>query len=199
MTDSPGVPPGTPSPVSWPRAVGGLVLRPPTAADVDPILAWRNRPEVTRWLLRTNVDADDLRARLLGPLDPDDHSFVALLGGERVAMGYLEVKDGMGQDRGSGHRKAEALLGWNVSPEHWGRGYGATIAAELLVIAFRELRVHRVTAGCFADNVGSWRVMEKVGMRREQHGVEDSWHAELGWVDGYTYAMLRSEWLDQSC
>ncbi|MEZ5096160.1 MAG: DNA methyltransferase [Nocardioides sp.] len=32
--------------------------------------------------------------------------------------------------------------------------------------------------------------LEKAGMRREQHGVEDSWHADLGWVDGYRYAML---------
>lgn len=51
-----------------------------------------------------------------------------------------------------------------------------------------------MTAGCFADNTASWRVMDKAGMRREQHGVKDSWHAELGWVDGYTYAMLREEW-----
>ena len=29
---------------------------------------------------------------------------------------------------------------------------------------------------------------------REQHGVADSWHAELGWVDGYQYAMLDTEW-----
>ena len=31
-------------------------------------------------------------------------------------------------------------------------------------------------------------------MRREQYGVQDSWHAEHGWVDGCTYAILRSEW-----
>jgi hypothetical protein len=31
-------------------------------------------------------------------------------------------------------------------------------------------------------------------MRREQHGIQDSWHAELGWVDGYTYGILASEW-----
>jgi hypothetical protein len=31
-------------------------------------------------------------------------------------------------------------------------------------------------------------------MRREQHGVQDSWHAELGWVDGYQYALLADEW-----
>ncbi len=68
------------------------------------------------------------------------------------------------------------------------------MAAALIEVAFGDLGLHRVTAGCFADNIASWRVMEKVGMRREQHGIQDSWHAELGWVDGYTYAMLRSEW-----
>ena len=31
-------------------------------------------------------------------------------------------------------------------------------------------------------------------MRREQHGVRDSFHAELGWLDGYTYAVLAEEW-----
>jgi hypothetical protein len=32
-------------------------------------------------------------------------------------------------------------------------------------------------------------------MRREQHGVKDSWHAELGWVDGFTYGILADEWV----
>ncbi|MBM6399657.1 GNAT N-acetyltransferase [Phycicoccus sp. MQZ13P-5] len=160
-------------------------------------MQWRNRPDVTRWLLRTTVSADDLRERLMGEPDPRDHSFVVLLGEERVAMGYLEVRDGMGQDGGREPVGAEALLGWNISPGHWRRGIGTAICAELLAIAFGELRVRRVEAGCFADNVGSWKVMEKCGMRREQHGIEDSWHAELGWVDGFTYAMLRREWEDQ--
>jgi hypothetical protein len=38
------------------------------------------------------------------------------------------------------------------------------------------------------------RILEKVGMRREQHGIGDSWHAELGWLDGYTYAALAGTW-----
>lgn len=63
-------------------------------------------------------------------------------------------------------------------------------------LAFDDLGLHRVTAGCFADNTASWRVMEKVGMRREQHGVRDSWHASLGWLDGYTCAILAEEWRD---
>jgi RimJ/RimL family protein N-acetyltransferase len=60
--------------------------------------------------------------------------------------------------------------------------------------AFTELGVRRITAGCFADNLASVRILEGLGMRREQHGVEDSWHEELGWIDGYTYGLLASEW-----
>ena len=54
-----------------------------------------------------------------------------------------------------------------------------------------------MTASCNADNPASVRVLEKAGMRREQHGVEDSWHADLGWVDGYQYAILAREWRAQ--
>jgi RimJ/RimL family protein N-acetyltransferase len=184
----------THTPVTWPRRTPVLVLRPMTAEDVAPLLAWRNHPAVSRWLLRTTTDEASLRESLRTP-DPDDHSCVAEHEGRLVAAGYLEVRDGMGQDVGDAHHGAEALLGWNVAPQWWGRGFATQVAGTLLDIAFGDLGLHRVTAGCFADNTGSWRVMEKVGMRREQHGVKDSWHAELGWVDGYTYAMLGEEWV----
>jgi RimJ/RimL family protein N-acetyltransferase len=68
------------------------------------------------------------------------------------------------------------------------------LARGLLAAAFDGLGLRRVTAGCNADNPASARVLEKAGMRREQHGIEDSWHAELGWVDGYQYAILAREW-----
>jgi RimJ/RimL family protein N-acetyltransferase len=181
--------------VTWPRPAGPLTLRPPTREAIDDILAWRNRPEVTRWLLRTTVDPDAFRAAWLGAVDdPRDHSAVAALDGVVVGTGSLEVRDGLGQFDGDAWRGAEGLLGYTVGPDHAGRGYATAIAGAMLDLAFGELGLHRVTAGCFADNVASWRVMEKLGMRREQHGVRDSWHAELGWIDGYTYGILAEEW-----
>jgi RimJ/RimL family protein N-acetyltransferase len=185
----------TSSDVTWPRRAGSLVLRPPSSDDLDQVLGWRNRPEVTRWLLRTMVDPDAFRAAWLASVDdPNDHSVVAELDGVVIGTGSLDVRDGMGQVQGDAWRRAEGLLGYLIDPAHAGNGYATDIAAALLELAFAELDLHRVTAGCFADNVASWRVMEKLGMRREQHGVRDSWHAELGWVDGYTYAILAEEW-----
>ena len=183
--------------VHWPRPAGPITLRQPTNADLDQVLRWRNRPEVTRWLLRTEVEPEAFRKAWLGGVDdPNDHSAIAVIGDEVVGTGSLWITDAMGQnhvDPGP-WRRAEAGMGYGVAPAHAGRGYATEIARALLDLAFGELGVHRVTAGCFADNTASWRVMEKLGMRREQHGVRDSWHADLGWVDGYTYAMLGEEW-----
>jgi RimJ/RimL family protein N-acetyltransferase len=185
--------------VAWPRTAGPLVLRPPTNDDLDEVLGWRNRPEVTRWLLRTTVEPDSFRRAWLDSVeDPNQQAVVAVLDGSVIGTGSLDVRDGMGQHHGDAWRGAEGLLGYLVDPAHAGNGHATEIARALLDVAFTELGLHRVTAGCFADNVASWRVMEKLGMRREQHGVQDSWHAELGWIDGYTYGILAEEWASAS-
>ncbi|MFE5309631.1 GNAT family N-acetyltransferase [Isoptericola sp. NPDC056605] len=184
--------------VTWPRRSGPIVLRPPTSADLDQVLTWRNRPDVTRWLLRTQVDPERFRASWLASVDdPTDHAAVADLDGAVVGTGTLSVSDAMGQSQGDVWRGAQGALGYLVDPAYAGRGVATAIAGGLLEVAFAELGLHRVTAGCFAANTASWRVMEKVGMRREEHGVQDSWHDELGWVDGYTYGILAAEWRDR--
>lgn len=183
--------------VTWPRAAGPLTLRLPSDEAIDAVLRWRNRPEVTRWLLRTEVEPDAFRRNWLGGLDdPLDHSAIAYAGDEVVGTGSLWLTDGMGQTHGdpAAYERAEAGIGYLIDPAKAGRGYATAVARGLLDLAFGELGVHRVTAGCFADNAGSRRVLEKVGMRLEQVGVRDSWHAELGWIDGCTYAILAEEW-----
>jgi RimJ/RimL family protein N-acetyltransferase len=182
--------------IAWPRPAGPLTLELPTPALIDQVLAWRNLPEVTRWLLRTQVDPDRFRAAWLDSVDdPREHAVVALRDGKVVGTGSLDVHDAMGQSHGGGDLEGvEGLLGYLIDPAHAGQGNATLIAAALLDLAFHELGLRRVTAGCFADNVPSWRVMEKLGMRREQHGVRDSWHADHGWIDGYTYAILAEEW-----
>lgn len=176
------------------------MLRLPTDADIDQVLTWRNQPEVTRWLLRTRVDPDAFRKALLDARDdPNDHSLVADLDGVVVGTVSLEVSDAMGQtDREDVWRGANGSLSYVIDPGFAGRGFATAMARAVITLGFGELGLHRIAAGCYADNVASCRVLEKLGMRREEHGVKDSWHAELGWVDGYTYAILAEEWQGSS-
>ena len=178
----------------WPRRTERLELRPPSVADVDAVLAWRNHPEVNRWLLHTEVEPEAYRELWRsGADDPFDHHVVGVAAGTVVGTLSVMVDDGMGQGPDSPARRSEGRLGYLLDPAHHGLGYATEMVRAALDLAFGDLGVRRVTAGCFADNVASWRVMEKAGMRREQHGIRDSWHAGLGWVDGFTYAKLVEE------
>ncbi|MBW4701639.1 MULTISPECIES: GNAT family N-acetyltransferase [unclassified Micromonospora] len=170
-----------------------LELRPVRDEDVDRILEYRNLPEVTYWLLRTQVEPAAFRAAWRrAAADPDDHSMAVTLAGLVIGTVSLDVVDGMGQP--GMPARTEAQLGYIFDPAHGGHGYATEAVAAMVTHAFAGLGVRRITAGCFADNLASVRVLEKVGMRREQHGVGDSWHAERGWVDGYTYALCIDAW-----
>ena len=83
----------------WPRRTVRLELREPAEADLAAVLAWRNDPEVNRWLLRTEpVDAAVLLERWNAmATDPSTHFVVAVDHGHVVGTLSLEVHDGMGQ------------------------------------------------------------------------------------------------------
>ncbi|YAL83523.1 GNAT family N-acetyltransferase [Dermacoccaceae bacterium W4C1] len=179
-------------PDPWPRTVDGLVLRRPDPADVEAMLAFRNLPEANRFMMNTHSDPHRFRNAFLADDRGGDHSCAAVLDGRVVAIGFLEIVDGSGQP--GMPRGTEGLIGYIVDPQHWRQGIAARLALGLLDAGFVDLGLRRITAGCNADNIGSVRALEKAGMRREKHGIADSWHAELGWVDDYEYALLAHEW-----
>ena len=57
-----------------------------------------------------------------------------------------------------------------------------------------KLGLRRVKASCFVGNHPSYRLMERLGMRRETHAVRDALHPSGEWLDGYEYALLADEW-----
>lgn len=87
-------------------------------------------------------------------------------------------------------------LGWLVDKKFWRQGYGEEITRGLLKFSFEALNLHRVIAACHVDNHASYRMMEKVGMRREGHFLKA---ALVGgeWCDRYQYAMLREEYIKE--
>lgn len=61
----------------------------------------------------------------------------------------------------------EVELLYGIRHTHWGRGLVTEAARATLRFAFEETPLAEVVAIALPDNVGSWRVMEKCGMRRE--------------------------------
>jgi ribosomal-protein-alanine N-acetyltransferase len=87
----------------------------------------------------------------------------------------------------------EAMIGYTFSPHCWGRGYATETARALLRLGFEELGLHRITSWATPENIASWRVMEKAGMRREGHEREAAFFKEA-WHDWVRYALLDHEW-----
>lgn len=178
----------------WPLRTERLSLRPASREDLAATWEFRRRDDVARWLTRAPATLSEYRPLFLDPASLGK-SLVIELNGEVIGDLMLSVEDAWGQaevaDQGRG---AQADLGWVLRPDHAGRGYATEALRELLRVAFEDLGVRRVTANCFTANVASWRLMERVGMRRETHAIRDALHRSGQWLDSYTYALLDHEY-----
>jgi RimJ/RimL family protein N-acetyltransferase len=183
--------------VRWPRHTERLTLRPMTRDDLDAVWRVRRQPACYEWLPAASVELEDL-VELFDEPGRLERTLVIELDGAVVGDLMLRVEDGWAQrEVADGAREAQAELGWVIDPAHGGRGLATEAVRELLRICFSDLGLRRVVAGCFADNTASWRLMERLGMRRELHAVSESLHRSGEWLDGYGYAMLADEWAHQ--
>lgn len=87
-------------------------------------------------------------------------------------------------------------IGWLLHPKYQGSGYATEAAEVLLAYGFRQRELHRITSMCDIRNVASFRLMERLGMRREAH-LRQSKFVKDAWQDEYIYALLHDEWLSQ--
>lgn len=85
-----------------------------------------------------------------------------------------------------------AEVWYKIAPEYWNRGFATEALAAVIDYAFGELKLHRVHAGCAVANVGSIKVLEKVGMIREGRGRQIL-PLKSGWSDNFEYSILESD------
>jgi RimJ/RimL family protein N-acetyltransferase len=171
-----------------------LTLRAATADDVEPTFAYRRLEPVARWLTQLPADLGTYRATFTeaGRLA---NAVIVQLDGRIIGDFMLKVEDAWAQAEVADQaRGMQAELGWVLDPAFTGHGYATEAARGLLRVCFQDLGVRRVVAGCFVDNDASWRLMERIGMRRESHTVRDGLHRSGQWLDGFTYAVLAEEW-----
>ncbi len=90
-------------------------------------------------------------------------------------------------------------LGYVFHHSYQGFGYATEAAKEVLREAFENLDARRVVAMCNPENLASWRLLERIGMRREGHLIQNIYFKldkdrNPVWQDTYEYALLKDEW-----
>lgn len=78
-----------------------------------------------------------------------------------------------------------------IGKAHWNHGYASEAAAALLDYCFGVMNLDEVVALCKPENIGSRRVMEKIGM--QYRGIMKGLPAEHGFFNGEPlYALTKA-------
>jgi len=166
-----------------------LTLRPLTLGDAtDRYASWMNDPVINRYLESRFAEhtIEDLR-RFINAMMISDRDFLfGMFAGAGDHIGNIKL--------GSidwYHRYGDVglLIG---EPDYWGKGLATEAISLVTEFGFRRLELHKITAGCYSNNMGSAKAFLKAGWTQE--GVRRS-HYQCG--DSFVDAVMLAIWNPQ--
>lgn len=162
-----------------------LLMRPFTADDLEKLIELRSDEEVIKYLGgRTLQNPESLATRLQFYIDCYEKYGFGMSAmiwketGEMFGWSGLQPLDGTD----------EIEVGYGMIKEFWGKGIGLEAAQAWLEFGFKEKNLERIVAVAAPENTGSWRIMEKCGMKREK--IEKHYNMECVF-----YGISRDEFL----
>lgn len=177
-----------------PRQTNRLTLRSFVLADLDDLTALYSREDVNRYLYSEPKNKEQMRsvleAKLTRPREIVDKNVMpvaVVLRDTNRLIGDFILRWNADQ-----HRQGE--IGGSLHPDFQGRGLAVETYAELLDIGFDEYNLHRIFGRCDGRNTASIRALEKVGLQREAHFIENEF-VKGEWTDEVVLAIRRNQWL----
>jgi RimJ/RimL family protein N-acetyltransferase len=175
-------------------------LRRFTEADARRLAALYGDPHVMRFITLQPPSPAEVESRILPAYLCEYRELADGLGsfaavekatGQMAGRFSLKPADSYGLTGGT-------ELGYRLYPAFWGRGLATEGARALIGSAFERLHLDRVVATTMAGNIGSWRVLEKCGMRR----VRMFYYPDADLMPGaehgdFVYELTRSDWARQ--
>jgi RimJ/RimL family protein N-acetyltransferase len=162
-----------------------LYLRPLTIEDFEAVHSWACNPENTKYMIWGPNTEEQTREFLLSVKTGMD--FAIVLKESNIVIGSCGVYPDNANDTGT--------IGWILHKNYWKHGYGTEFAGELIRYGFEDLKLRRLFAPCAAVNYGSYRIMERNGMRREALHKKTFWaRIDKEWIDEAVYAILAEEY-----
>lgn len=158
-------------------------------ADVADVHKVVGDDRVTDWLSYASRDLDEARGmvqRIIGFAAEEprtDFSLAVVRPADDRVIGFCRI--------GLSGVKA-GKLGYAIAHDEWGRGYATDTARTLIEFGFTKLGLHRISAAIGPGNIGSVRVVEKLGFTREGT-LRDHVFTNGAWRDSVLFSLLASE------
>ncbi|QTD42997.1 GNAT family N-acetyltransferase [Sporosarcina sp. Te-1] len=161
-----------------------LVIREFHSQDWQAVHAYTSDPNVMKYIPEGVFSERDAKEFVYKNRGKDAEKFPVILQEEDILIGHIAFHKYFGEHTYE--------IGWVFNPNYHNKGYASEAAQAILEYGFTEMNLHRIIATCQPENPPSYRVMEKIGMRREgffkkciPQGNE--------WWDEYYYAILKEE------
>jgi ribosomal-protein-alanine N-acetyltransferase len=165
-----------------------LILRAFSLSDAPALSQLAGHPDIAATTLNMPQPYTEADAKAFIESAQDNsknHSFAIVRKSDQQLLG------GMGIHPDMRHQHAE--LGYWIGVPYWNQGYASETARRIVAYGFEDLKLRRIYAGYFTQNIASRRVMEKVGMTYEgtlrQHYERFGNFYDVGYL-----SILRSEW-----
>lgn len=173
-------------------------LRPQLASDADDFFPYVSDPELSRyvtWAAHTSIDETREWIAKAGEMLAKGTDIVWTIEHEGKAVGCVGLHGITWGVRAVRFDRAE--MGYWIAKPFWGKGLMTEAATAATRWAFESLGLHKVTISCYEPNVGSRRVIEKVGYRYVGKNEEDIWR-DGRWYAHLRYELTASEWADST-
>lgn len=166
-----------------------LIIRKFTPEDLPWIIEVRTQPVINKYLGGTALQNPEMITQRLDFYFDcyEKHGFGL------CAMHWKETGELFGwsglQPLGD---TGEIEVGYGMKHEFWGKGIGFECAKAWLDFGFKEKNLERIVAVASPENVGSWRIMEKLGMTREKYAEHYGMHCVFYAISKEDYLKLNS-------
>ncbi|MFD2444794.1 GNAT family N-acetyltransferase [Bacillus sp. CGMCC 1.16607] len=142
-----------------------LILRKVTLDDANDVFLYGSNEEVSKYVTwNTHQTLSESEGFIQFILEQYENKKLGLWGIEYKENGqFIGTIDFVSWQ--PHHKIAET--GYVLSQDYWSKGIITEAAKELIKFGFENMDLARIQARCFIENIGSWKVMEKIGMTFE--------------------------------
>jgi len=173
-----------------------LILREVTIDDADVIFAIMSNPQVMRYYGAPMQSHDEAVKRANGIRTAfQERNIVYWAITEKVSNSFV----GSGGFWRIVKPDSRAHIGYELAPTWWNRGFITEAVSAMVKFGFETIELHSIEAGIHPDNIGSRRVLEKVGFVWEGYFREKYFDTGRNcFIDAAVYSLLHGDWEQNS-